>query len=319
MHLKKTAPAAVRGGEDGAGSTFALQIALLLILLTGCQPATSMPAAIPSATSTYTAANCPTGDHTEEFTSGGQVRQYILHIPSAYQPEKSMALVLGFHGAGSSAREFESYSDFSFIANMEGFIVVYPQALGGHPTWNTTAGPNNPDIQFVRDLLEDLQNRCNIDRHRIYASGHSNGGGMANRLACDLSDRIAAIGSVSGAYQWSEECSPKRPVAVLGIHGTDDLIIPYSGYPDAKEPPAAYYAISVPIPQWASSWATRNGCDTKPSSLDQSDQVTQATWSNFRTGVEVILYTIHGGGHEWTDAIEPAQVIWDFFAEHSFS
>jgi polyhydroxybutyrate depolymerase len=312
MRMKKTA--------HGAGSTFALQVALLLILLlAACQPATATPAAIPipSPTPAYTAANCQTGDHTQQLTSGGQARQYILNVPSAYQPEKPVALVLGFHGAGSSAREFESYSDFSFIANMESFIVVYPQALGGHPTWNTTAGPDNPDIQFVRDLLDDVESRCHIDPNRIYASGHSNGGGMANRLACDLSDRIAAIGSVSGAYQWSEECSPRRPVAVLGIHGTDDLIIPYSGYPDAKEPPAAYYAISIPIPQWASSWATRNGCDPKPSSLDQSDRVTRDTWSNCRAGVEVILYTIRGGGHGWPESFEGAQVIWDFFVRHS--
>lgn len=292
-------------------------LTLLVLLLTGCQPAASIPAGIPSAAPTYVAANCPAGDHTEEFTAGGQVREYILHVPSAYRPEKPLALVLGFHGAGSSAREFERYSDFSFIANMEGFIVVYPQALGGHPTWNTTAGPDNPDIQFVRDLLEDLQSRCNIDRHRIYASGHSNGGGMANRLACNLSDRIAAIGSVSGAYQWSEECNPRRPVAVLGIHGTDDLIIPYNSFQDLPEPPAAYYMIGIPIPQWASSWARRNGCDAKPSSLDQSDKVTRDTWSNCRADAEVILYTIHGGRHEWTDAFEAAQVIWNFFAEHS--
>lgn len=227
-----------------------------------------------------------------------------------------MPLVLGFHGAGSNAREFESYSDFSFMANIEGFIVVYPQALGGHPTWNTAAGSGNLDIQFVRDLLEDLEGRCNIDRDRIYASGHSNGGGLANRLACDLSERIAAIGPVSGAYQGSEECSPARPVAVLGIHGTDDPIIPYHGYPDAKEPPAAYYAIDTPIPQWAASWATRNGCDRQPVSIDQSGKVTQAQWSSCRAGADVILYTIHGGGHEWPSTFEAAQVIWDFFAEH---
>jgi polyhydroxybutyrate depolymerase len=314
MRVKKPAPAAV----FGAGSTFALQIALLLILLlAACQPATATPTVAPSATPSYTSADCPTGDHTQQLTSGGQARQYILHVPSAYQPGKPIALVLGFHGAGSSAREFESYSDFSFIANMESFIVVYPQALGGHPTWNTTAGADNPDIQFVRDLLDDVESRCHIDPNRIYASGHSNGGGLANRLACNLSERIAAIGSVSGAYQWSEDCSPARPVAILGIHGTDDPIIPYNGYPDAKEPPAAYYAISVPIPQWASSWSTRNGCDIKPSSLDQSDQVTRDTWSNCRAGVEVILYTIHGGGHGWPESFEAAQVIWEFFARHS--
>lgn len=297
---------------DDTGNTFALAVLLifLVLLLAACQPA---PTAMPSVTS----ADCPTGDHMAELMSGGQLRQYRLHIPSAYQPDKPMALVLGFHGADSSSREFESYSNFSFMANIEGFIVVYPQALGEHPTWNTIPEPDNPDIQFVRDLIEELRGRCNIDPDRIYATGHSNGGGMANRLACDLPDRVAAIGSVSGAYQWSEQCSPSRPVAILGVHGTDDLIIPYNGFQDVREPPAAYYVIGIPIPQWASSWAKRNGCDNGSSSIAQSDNVTQDQWSNCRGDADVVLYTIHGGGHEWPRALDTAQVIWDFFAGHS--
>jgi len=290
-------------------------IVCLILVLAGCQSMT----VIPPETSLYTLANCPVGDHAEELTSGGQVRQYILHVPSAYQPEKPVALVLGFHGAGSNAGQFESYSGFSAVADREGFIVAYPQALGGHPTWNTTPGPNNPDVQFVRDLIDNLASRCNIDPNRVYASGHSNGGGMANRLACNLADRIAAIGSVSGAYQGSEECSPSRPVAVLGVHGTDDPIIPYNGFQNVREPPTAYFVIGVPIPQWASSWGTRNDCDNTPSRVAQSDQVTEEKWSNCRGGSDVILYTIHGGGHGWPDAFDAAQIIWDFFVQHPFS
>jgi len=282
----------------------------LILLITGCQPVT----VIPSATPTYTSANCPVGDQAQELTSDGQVRQYILHVPPAYQPEKTMALVLGFHGAGSNSGQFERYSGFSSVADREGFIVVYPQALGGHPTWNTTTGPNNADLQFVRDLIDDLESRCNIDPNRIYASGHSNGGGMANRLACDLADRIVAIGPVSGAYQGSEECSPSRPVAVLGIHGTDDPIIPYNGFQDMREPPTAYFVIGVPIPQWASSWANRNGCDSKPARVAENDKVTKEQWSNCSENADVILYTIDGGGHGWPKAFDAAQVMWDFFA-----
>jgi polyhydroxybutyrate depolymerase len=285
----------------------------LLLLPAACQ---RQPATMPSATPAYSSADCPAGDHQEEIASGGQVRQYVLHVPSAYRPETPMPLVLGFHGAGSNARQFESYSNFSFIANVEGFIVVYPQALGQHPTWDTVTGPGNPDIEFVAALMDDLQRRCNIDPDRIYATGHSNGGGMANRLACDLADRIAAIGTVSGAYQGAEDCSPARPVAVLGIHGTDDLIIPYNGFQGVREPPAAHYVIGTPIPQWASSWATRDGCDKSPVSTRQSERVTRDQWSHCRSNADVILYTIHGGGHGWTDAFDAAQVIWDFFAGH---
>jgi len=289
---------------------------LLVLLLAGCQPATPIPVVAPSAAPSYTSADCPAGDHVEEITSGGQARRYILHVPAAYRPEKSMALVLGFHGAGSSAREFESYSDFSYLANIGGFIVVYPQALGQRPTWDTTPEPSNPDLQFVRDLIDAVKARCNIDPNRIYATGHSNGGGLANRLACDLSDRIAAIGPVAGAYQWSQECSPSRPVAILAVHGTDDPIIPYNGFQDVREPPAAYYLIGIPIPQWAAAWAKRNGCEDEPARTTEGIEVTKDHWSGCRANADVILYTIEGGGHGWPEAFEAASVIWEFFAEH---
>lgn len=292
----------------------------ILLLLAACQPATPIPSvspsALPSATPSVvpspTPANCPTGDHAEELTSGGQVRQYLLHIPAAYQPEKPTALVLGFHGMDSSSVEFESYSGFSATANIEGFIVVYPQALGEHPTWNTAAGPDNPDIQFVRDLIEELASRCNIDSNRIYASGHSNGGGMVNRLACDLSDRIAAIGPVSGAYEESQDCSPEHPVAILGVHGTEDPFVPYEGSPDAEYP-------LMGIPQWAAAWVERNGCDSQPANIDPNDLVAGEQWSNCTEQSDVVLYTITGAGHGWPRAFDTAQVIWDFFSQHSLS
>ncbi len=289
----------------------------LLLLLTACQSATALPTATSSPTPAFTSATCPAGDHTQELTSGGQVRRYILHVPPAYQPETPAALVLGFHGAGSNSGEFESYSGFSAVSDREGFLVAYPLALGEHPTWNTATGLSNWDIQFVRDLITDLEGRCNIDSNRIFASGHSNGGGMANRLACDLADRIAAIGSVSGAYQWSEQCAPSRPVAILAVHGSADPVIPYNGFPDmTNEPPAAHFIIGIPIPQWASAWAKRNGCKEEPPSAAEKEQVTRKQWGNCQEGADVILYTIEGGGHGWPQAFDAAQTIWDFFVQH---
>ena len=81
-------------------------------------------------------------------------------------------------------------------------------------------------------------------------------------------------------------------------------------------PPMVYGMVDTPIPQWASGWAARNGCDNQPSRVAKNDQVTQEQWSHCRAHADVILYTIHGGGHAWTRAIDAAQVIWDFFAQH---
>lgn len=292
-------------------------IVLVFTLLAGCAPETSQvspsavvterapeqTAEIPTAThlaptaSPAVTADCARGDYFDQIQSGGQTRQYLLHVPAGYKPEESAALVLVFHGAGIGAERFVDYSRFSRVADREGFLIVYPQGLGERPVWDPS--PGSRDVQFVSDLLDHLQARCNIDLNRIFASGHSNGGGMANRLACELADRIAAIGTVSGAYQ-SAGCFPARPIPVFAIHGTADPIVPYEG-----------------IPEWAAAWAERNGCDPEPLEVVHNVLIGEMQWGNCRAGGDVILYTIQDLGHDWThDIINFGQTIWEFFKEH---
>jgi polyhydroxybutyrate depolymerase len=241
---------------------------------------------------------CVRGDYFDSIESGGQARQYLLHVPATYKPEEPAALVLVFHGAGISAERFVDYSRFSNVADREGFLIVYPQGLD--EVWNPS--PESRDVQFIRDLIDHLQRRCSVDPNRLYASGHSNGGGMVDRLACELADRIAAIGTISGAYQSSGECSPSRPIPVFAIHGTADTIIPYKG-----------------IPEWAFAWAERNGCDPKPTDILHNVLIGEKRWNNCREGADVILYTIQDLGHDWThDLINFGQTIWDFFKQHPF-
>jgi polyhydroxybutyrate depolymerase len=258
-----------------------------------------MPAATASPTSTTVTANCARGDYTDEIESGGQTRQYLLHVPATVKPEEPSALVLVFHGAGISAERFVNYTRFSNVADREGFLIVYPQGQGPKEEafWDTSAGSR--DVQFVSDLIDHLQIRCNVDPNRIYATGHSNGGGMVNRLACDLADRIAAIGPVSGAYS-SGGCSPSRPIPVFAIHGTGDNIVSYNGIPD-----------------WASVWAERNGCDPEPIEIPHNVLIGEKQWQNCDQQADVVLYTIQDLDHTWThDIINFGQTIWEFFEQH---
>jgi len=293
---------------------------LIVMLLAGCTP--EKPFTTPSAASSevtpgfpplataemtsvvtpspIVTADCARGDYLDEIESGGQTRQYLLHVPALYNPEEPAALVLVFHGAGIGAERFMSYSRFSNVADREGFLIVYPQGLGEEPVWNPS--PGSRDVQFISDLIDHLQRRCHIDPNRIYASGHSNGGGMVNRLACELADQIAAIGTISGAYQ-STECSPSRPIPVFAIHGTADNIVSYKG-----------------IPEWASAWAQRNGCDPEPVEVVHNVLIGEKQWGNCRAGADVVLYTIQDLGHDWThDLINMGQTIWDFFERHPLS
>src|SRR5215213_11750817 len=255
---------------------------LIFIFLAGCTPEkalTTSPAAspevtpvlTPSATAEMTSAvtaspivtaDCAGRDYFDEIESGGQTRQYLLHVPASYKPEDPAALVLVFHGAGIGAERFVNYTRFSNVADREGFLIVYPQGQGPKEEvfWDTS--PGSRDVQFISDLFDHLQRRCNVDPNRIYATGHSNGGGMVNRLACDLADRIAAIGPVSGAYS-SGNCSPARPIPVFAIHGTADNIVSYNG-----------------IPEWASAWAERNGCDPEPVEVLHNVMIGEKQWQN---------------------------------------
>jgi len=258
--------------------------------------------------------NCPVGTSDERLTSGGQTRQYEIFVPASYRTGKAFPLVIGFHGQGGSASQFESYSGFSTLASQAGFIAVYPQGAGQISSWDTWAG--SQDVQFIRDLTATVEAQCAVDRNRIYAVGHSRGGGMVNRLACDLSDRIAAVGSVSGTYQFGEDCSPGRPVAIVAFHGTDDSDVPYNGIGIADAMPDPYFSIGTPVPQWATAWGERNGCDARPAAIFQQGTVTGQGWKNCRGGANVILYTINGGGHEWPNAVDAARMIWNFFVRH---
>ncbi|HSM25843.1 MAG TPA: hypothetical protein VK856_13350, partial [Anaerolineaceae bacterium] len=119
------------------------------------------------------------------------------------------------------------------------------------------------DVQFITDLITELEGKFNIDTDRIYVNGLSNGGGMSFQLACKLSDRIAAFGGVSGAYviAW-EDCNPTRPVPAIIIHGDNDTIVPFEGGPSES------FDVPFPnIPNWVEELAERNGCDLQSTGL----------------------------------------------------
>ena len=275
---------------------------------------TFTPTAVPSPT---VSPDCTPGSHIKELVSGGENRLYILHVPPSYTSEKPLALVLGFHGNNGHADGFESYSGFSIVADREEFIVAYPQGTGEHPSWEAWQG--GKDVQFARDLIAKITTTCNVDPARIYAMGHSLGGGMANRLACDLSERIAAIGPVSGAYQDAVTCSPSQPVAIAAVHGTADSVIYYNGFGVNGSSPGAYFTVGTPIPQWASAWAQRNGCNAKAEIFFQKDPVSGQQWANCRNDADVVLYTIRDGEHGWPtpdETFDVGQTLWDFFRQH---
>jgi polyhydroxybutyrate depolymerase len=275
-----------------------------------------------------------TGDNTRTLNHDGLERSYIVHIPPGFDPTLPTPVVLVFHGGGGNAKNGVRMTGFNALADAEHFIVVYPNGSGRFKntllTWNGgdccgyAVEKNVDDVGFVRALLSDLSAVVNVDQQRIYATGMSNGAIMSYRLACELSDLIAAIGPVA-ATQNLAECEPKRPVPVLHIHGDSDQHAPYAGGVGAKS------LVGVPfasVDETIAFWVQNNRCELTPQ-VAQTGNIRHTVYNGCQQNATVELYTVLGGGHTWpggrpgrpgaddpTMELDATQVIWKFFAAH---
>jgi len=250
--------------------------------------------------------------NSQEYTiiHDGLTRTYRLHLPEGYSPDSLYPLVFNLHGLTSNAWEQEIYSGFNAVADQEGFLVVYPNGIDG--SWNISSQAGTDDVGFISALIDSLDARYGINTDMVYASGMSMGGFMSYRLACELSDRLAAIASVTGLHAFFP-CTPARPIPVLQIHGTADPIVPYAG-------------VNATI----SFWTEQNGCPEEPvitdfPDINQSDNSTvkSSYYGPCNNSSEVILYTVINGEHTWPGSnliigvtnqdISASQEIWNFF------
>ena len=124
---------------------------------------------------------------------GGRTRSYRLHLPPSYREGSPMALVFALHRYGGTAARFEKKTDFSRIADREGFMVVYPDAVAHGPNqkqmWNSAgifgkwwAGQVD-DVSFFANLIDTVSANYTTDPNRIFVFGESSGGFMAFHLA----------------------------------------------------------------------------------------------------------------------------------------
>lgn len=262
-----------------------------------------------------------------EIETSEGTRKYLLHVPESYNETQPTPLVISIHGFAEWPAHQMQISHWNEMADEENFIVTYPRGTDFPLRWRTNGfGDSLFDVEFIDKLITELENEYNIDPHRIYVNGLSNGGGMSFQLVCKLSERIAAFGGVAGAYVVSwEDCNPARPVPAIIFHGTADPIVPFEGGPS--------HSFDVPfvnIPEWVRQLAERNGCDLSASELPKQGEVDVLHYHNCEDSADVDFYIINGGGHSWpggdplprwivgetTDDINATRLMWDFFKEH---
>ncbi|MBX7165584.1 MAG: hypothetical protein K1X74_04480 [Pirellulales bacterium] len=166
----------------------------------------------------------------------GLKRRYLVHLPQGRETQANLPLVLAFHGGAGRADSQVRQSLMNDTSDQQGFIVAYPDGTGraGFLTWNagTCCGyaieHQIDDVGFTAALIDQLQQQYKIDPKGVYATGMSNGGMLCYRLACELSDRIAAIAPVACALHVNGP-QPKRPVPICHFHGLKDPNVLFQG------------------------------------------------------------------------------------------
>ena len=277
------------------------------------------------------------------LVSGGSQRCYLLYVPSGYESARPVPVVFSLHAFASKPEGQEYVSRWDKVADAEHFVVVYPQGISLPLRWNSAPQANIEavdDVQFMRDMIADVARIVSVDPARIYVTGFSNGGGMADRIACELADRVAAVGTVGGVYaDASSGCNPARPISVISFHGTTDPFAKYNG--GTVDPLAPAWLINVssepthflPVRTWIEGWAERNDCSMTPEAIPSVGGASGIRYTACRGNVEVVLYTIDRGGHTWPGGaplpvsvfgktsmdIDASATIWAFFKAHPLS
>ncbi|MEX2140422.1 MAG: PHB depolymerase family esterase [Pirellulales bacterium] len=272
-------------------------------------------------------------------------RNYTIYVPSGYSPGTSTPLVVNMHGLSDNRQLQMTYSGMNAVAEREGFLVVYPDAVNAD--W---FGPHD-NIGFIDGLLNDVSSQYAVNTAKVYATGVSQGGIMSYLLSVELPDRFAAVASVSGTrpvlvngafFEPDIATTPDRPFPLLHIHGTSDPLVRYNGGAGAVP---GYNFTVPPVERVISDYVTNNGGDETPTTVElpnintrDGSTVRRISYegANYLDSAgnsrqsEVVLYRIQNGGHNWPGDYTPwpgwagtvnydisaSTEIWNFFSRH---
>jgi polyhydroxybutyrate depolymerase len=243
------------------------------------------------------APTCPAplmaGNRNESVEHGGRMRTFLVHIPRNYTGDTPVPVVFDFHGYGQSGAGQAGLSGFQAKGEEEGFITVFPDGVGA--SWNVNgccaqaAEEKLDEIGFVRAIAMQLASEACIDPKRIYASGISQGAGMAHHVGCLAADIFAAVAPVSSDLR-TDPCMPARPISELSFRGLADQQSPAEG---GEVGPAGMTYTSIGATPTLERWAEIDGCTGTPAMSQEYCQ----TYSECAGGVEVTLCLLPGTGH----------------------
>lgn len=289
------------------------------------------------------------GDYVFHLQHGGLTRMYSVHVPDGYTPARSVPVLFAFHGGGGDMNYMARDEQYGLRdkADRSGFVVVFPNGYSNLPsgkfaTWNAGAccgdarDKNIDDVGFVRAMMAHLGKRLNIDHDRVFATGMSNGGLMAYRLACEMADVFSAVAAVAGTDN-TLDCHPSRSVSVLHIHARNDTHVLFTGgagQDSFQERNIKKVTDFTSVADSVARWVGHDRCAATPQRVLDVDGAYCDLYSPCAGGAQVKLCVTESGGHSWpggkkpgglharkkeptSKAISANDMMWDFFMEVS--
>lgn len=262
-------------------------------------------------------------------------RQYLLYVPKSLPANQSAALVLFFHGGGGHMEHAARSYGWRETAEREAFVVAFPNGYSRFPagrfaSWNAGAccadarDHQSNDVAFVKDVLADIQQQLPIDPQRIFATGMSNGGMFAHRLACDMAGTFRAIAAVAGTDN-TLSCQPARPISVLHIHALDDDHVLFEGGA-GKSAFRNHNKIThfTSVPDTMRRWQQRLQLDGAANRVLNVAGAYADNWQSKDGRIQLQLVVTTTGGHSWPGGqtvrgktpsrlVDANKLIWQFF------
>jgi polyhydroxybutyrate depolymerase len=280
----------------------------------------------------------------------GKRRVYFVYAPFQLRLKTPLPVILVLHGAYAKGRDIMRYTQMNAFAEEKGFIAVYPERNTWWD-WDLKHGNESRDVPYIHALLDDLKRHYSVDARRVYATGYSSGGELAEILACTIPGDFAAFAPVESnmRHLYAQTCQTRSPVSILMINGTRDRLDPWEGG-GQREPDL------MSIPDSIQFWKQHNHCtgpdqntelpphaspentDTQALKAD-STQGTLIEATQCQEDAAVSLLKIEGGGHTWAGStVRPSipppplaswilgptsrnvsnnEQLWNFFQQHS--
>lgn len=268
---------------------------------------------------------CSSGDETQPSgppaplpTEFGGDRPVTLRVPDDFDATVARPLLVMLHGYMSSGIVEETYLKLAGTASARGYLYATPDGTfdaGGLRHWNAWPDGDEKgaadDVAYLTKLIEDVRQAYNVDPKRIYITGHSNGGAMTFRMACELASELAAAAPFAGYMPKNSGCKPAQPLHVLEVHGDLDPAVPYAESVDSL---GAKGALDL--------WAKHDGCTTVEagSPLDLVGDLMGAETTVERRGGcfagSAELWTMVGAGHVPGFTADFAMNLFDYFDAH---